>query len=147
MDIELRDCEHLQRQPLLQRLSNVERNNELLRQLGIQPLTTSAASQKKAPVKRPRVDYSDLPKRQSPRVLEAQRHIQLTAKWGAMEVKGLDGKRAEAIPLFQEELDGCAARHSEAHQQTRGSAKDLVALLREAGREGEAKALAKQYGV
>ena len=35
----------------------------------------------------------------APRVLEAQRHIQLTAKWGAMEVKGLDGKRAEAIGL------------------------------------------------
>ena len=46
------------------------------------------------------------------------------------------------LPLFLEELEGCAERYGKEHSETRGSAKNLVALLQKAGREGEAAELA-----
>ena len=52
------------------------------------------------------------------------------------------GKIAEAIPLFTEELEWCVS-----HKETLDSAKHLVKLLRNADQQDEADALAARYGV
>ena len=57
------------------------------------------------------------------------------------------GKITEAIPLFTEELEGCVSLHGMAHEETRGSVKHLVELLRNSGQRDEAEALAAKYGV
>ena len=57
------------------------------------------------------------------------------------------GKIAEAIPLFTEELEGRVSLHGMAHEETLGSAKHLVELLRNADQQDEADALPARYGV
>ena len=57
------------------------------------------------------------------------------------------GKIAEAIPLFTEELEARVSLHGMAHKETRDSAKHLVKLLRNADQQDEAEALAARYGV
>ena len=57
----------------LERLSNVERNNEHLRSLGLEPLSKQLKPAPSTPQKKPREHktYGDAPKRKSPRVQEA----------------------------------------------------------------------------
>ena len=57
------------------------------------------------------------------------------------------GKLAEAIPLFTEELEGYVALHGIDHEETRDAAEHLAGLLGEAGEQKKAKALAKKHGL
>ena len=57
------------------------------------------------------------------------------------------GRLAEAILLFAEELEGCVARDGIQHEETRSSAKNLAELLHSAGRGNEADALAAKHGL
>ena len=53
----------------------------------------------------------------------------------------------EAILLFTEELEGLVLLRGMEFQETRGSAKNLVSVLRKIGQREEAEALAVKHGV
>ena len=57
------------------------------------------------------------------------------------------GDRKSALPLFAEELEGLRLLHGAAHEETRGSASDLVRVLREAGKPSEAEEVKAMFGV
>ena len=57
------------------------------------------------------------------------------------------GRLGDAIPLFREDLEGFTARYGKGHDETRGSARNLVQVLTEAGQQREADEIAATYGV
>ena len=57
------------------------------------------------------------------------------------------GRLGDAIPLFREELEGCGARYGKGHEETQSSARNLVEVLTEAGRQRQADEIAATYDV
>ena len=57
------------------------------------------------------------------------------------------GNVKEAAMLFLEELEGCAARYGDDHEETKGSASHLVGLLRREGCAAEAAHLKARFNV
>ena len=57
------------------------------------------------------------------------------------------GSLTGAAELFLEALAGKSARFGVEHAKTKGTAKEVVELLRQLGRDQEAAALAEKHGV
>ena len=58
-----------------------------------------------------------------------------------------EGDVAAALPLFKQELEGCAALYGADHQETRTSARNLHQLLLQTGDTAAAASLASRIAV
>ena len=57
------------------------------------------------------------------------------------------GDERGALPLFMEELEGCAARFGVEHKETQDSAKNAAKLLAKLGQKDEALKVKQKYGL